>query len=197
MYRKVMALCLTVFLVSIAIAAHAEEISPKREVSERFIVQIDSSSWVKESFKVSPDSKRVAYGAIVGDKWFMVVDGKEEKKYDDIGEGSPIFSPDSKRVAYVAGEGGKWFVVVDGKEGKKNYDFIGGHLFSPDCKHVAYAAEAGDKKFVVVDGKEGNKYDYIVAIAGGWIGGWISPDSLHYLIIKGSSSIYLVEERIR
>jgi hypothetical protein len=41
MYRKVIALCLTVFLVSLVIAAHAEEISLKREVSERFIVQID------------------------------------------------------------------------------------------------------------------------------------------------------------
>jgi hypothetical protein len=147
MYRKVMALCLTVFLVSIAIAAHAEEISPKREVSERFIVQIDFSSGVIESFKLSPDCKHVAYVAKEGDKKFVVVDGKEEKKYDGISimEGTPIFSPDSKRVAYVAGEGGKWFVVVDGKEGKKNYDFIGGHLFSPDCKHVAYAAGEGGK----------------------------------------------------
>ncbi|MEW6416877.1 MAG: hypothetical protein AB1480_02010 [Nitrospirota bacterium] len=56
-----------------------------------------------------------------GDKWLVVVDGKEGKKYDGIG--ALIFSPDSKRVAYQAIEGDEWFVVVDGKEGKR-YDMI-------------------------------------------------------------------------
>ncbi|MEW6416876.1 MAG: hypothetical protein AB1480_02005 [Nitrospirota bacterium] len=54
MYRKVIALCLTVLLVSIAIAAHAEEISPEREVSEKLIAQIDTSSGVIKFLKVSP-----------------------------------------------------------------------------------------------------------------------------------------------
>jgi hypothetical protein len=73
----------------------------------------------------------------MGDQWFVVVDGKEEKKYDNIG--GTIFSPDSKRVAYVAGVGDKEFMVVDGKE-EKIYDAIVGTIFSPDSKRVAYVA---------------------------------------------------------
>jgi hypothetical protein len=97
-------------------------------------------------------------------------------------------------VAYGAWAGNKWFVVVDGKEEKK-YDSIGNLIFSPDSKRVAYAAWAGNKRFVVVDGKEEKKYDGIVTIGGGKII-FDSPDSLHYLAVKGES-IFLVEERIK
>ena len=37
-------------------------------VSEKRIVQIDTSSWIPESFRTSPDSKRVAYAARVGEE---------------------------------------------------------------------------------------------------------------------------------
>ncbi len=117
MSRKVIGLCLAVFLIYTGIGAWAEEKSLNRIVSERFIVQIDFSSWISESFKVSPDSKRVAYAAGVDDKWFVVVDGEEGKEYDG---------------------------------------FVGGGR-------------------IIFD----------------------SPDSLHHLALKGSSSIYLVEERIK
>jgi hypothetical protein len=65
----------------------------------------------------------------------VVVDGKEEKQYDGIGQ-SLVFSPDSKMVAYWAGIGKKRFVVVDGKEGKQ-YDGIGGNIIfeSPNSLH--------------------------------------------------------------
>ena len=54
------------------------------------------------SLVVSPDGKRVAYGAQKGEKWRVVVDGQEGSEYDRIVEGGLIFSPDSKRVAYLA-----------------------------------------------------------------------------------------------
>jgi uncharacterized RDD family membrane protein YckC/Tol biopolymer transport system component len=132
-------------------------------LSERLVVQIDFSSWIQEHFTVSPDSRRVAYVAQLGDKVFVVVDGKEGKPYDGIAEGTPIFSPDSRRVAYAAQLGDKQFVVVDGKE-EKQYDGIleGGLIFSPDSQRVAYAAQVGDKWFVVVDGKEEKQYDGIL-----------------------------------
>ncbi len=114
MSKKAIVLCLAVFLICVGIAAWAEEKSLNRVASERFIVQIDFSSWIGESFKVSPDSRR-----------------------------------------------------------------------------VAYAAQEGDEGFVVVDGKEGKKYDGIVTLII-----FDSSDSLHYLALKGSNSIYLVEERI-
>ena len=131
----------------------------------------------------------------MGNKWFVVVDGKEEKQYDRIGSGS-LFSPDSKRVAYGAKVGNKQFVVVDGKE-EKQYDSIlgAGPVFSPDSQRVGYAAQVGNKRCVVVDGKEGKQYDSIVYLGGGKIM-FDSADSLHYLALKGGG-IYLVEERIQ
>jgi len=99
-----------------------EEKAPKR-VSEKFIARIDTSSWIKESFTVSPDSRRIAYVAKVGNKQLVVVDGKKEKEYDGIMEGTLIFSPDGEHVAYGAQVDNKWLVVVDGKE-EKQYDGI-------------------------------------------------------------------------
>lgn len=53
----------------------------------------------------------------------MVVDGREEKQYDGIGEFRLLFSPDSQRVAYATGlfkrilgfkVATKYMVVLDG-----------------------------------------------------------------------------------
>jgi hypothetical protein len=52
----------------------------------------------------------------------MVIDGKEEGPYDNVGP-TIIFSPDSKHVAYEAQLGDKWCMVVNGTQGKK-YDSI-------------------------------------------------------------------------
>jgi hypothetical protein len=102
--------------------------------------------------KVSPDGKRVACvakaGNIIFSKRFVFVDGKEEKQYDGIGEGTPIFSPDSKRVSYWACVGNKCLVVVDGKE-EKQYDGFGGIIIfdSPDSLH--YLTEKGRSMYLV------------------------------------------------
>jgi hypothetical protein len=94
----------------------------------------------------------VAYGAGVDNKWLVVVDGKEQKYYDLILQGTLIFSPDSQRVTYGAKGGNRnWFVVVDGNEGKK-YDSLlrGGNkvIFdSPDAFH--YLAETGERIYLV------------------------------------------------
>ena len=161
MVKKVAVFFLMVFVICIGITAFAEEKSP-RIVSERPITQISFSSWIQETFRVSPDNRRVAYVIKVGNKQCVVVDGKEEKQYDGIGANSLIFSPDSKRVAYGARLGNNWFVVVDRKE-KKQYDDIakGTPLFSPDSKRVAYGAREGVTWFVVVDEKEEKQYDDI------------------------------------
>jgi len=167
MAKKGIVLGLGVFFLFVGMVAHTQEKVQNRTVSERFIAQVDFSSWIGESFKVSPDSKQVAYRAKIGEKQIVVVDGKEGEQYDGIGKDSLIFSPDSKRVACAAGIGEKWFIVVDGKEGEQ-YDGIGKDslIFSPDSKRVACAAKIGkwlisNKWFVVVDGKEGKQYDGI------------------------------------
>jgi Tol biopolymer transport system component len=166
MTKKALALCVAVFLASMTIAAWAQIAPLDRVVSERLIGRLHLSG-IPASLKISPDSKRVAYVAVsrgffTGEKKFVIVDGTEEKQYDDIGATMlTFFSPDSKRVAYGARAGNRWLVVVDGKEGRP-YEGIGaGSLsFSPDSQRVAYMAGAGNKRFVVVvDGQEHNAYD--------------------------------------
>jgi hypothetical protein len=92
-----------------------------------------------ESITFSPDSKRVAYIARLGDKHVAVVDGIEGKEYENI---APFlaFSPNSRHVVYEAARGGpywagiegKVWVVIDGNEGKE-YDWCSGMVFdAPD-----------------------------------------------------------------
>ncbi|MBI4488826.1 MAG: tetratricopeptide repeat protein, partial [Deltaproteobacteria bacterium] len=104
-----------------------EEEPASRVVSERLIVSRDKLAGgriVPASLKGSRDSKRVTYIVAVGDKWLVVVDGKEEKPYDEIwAESFLFFSPDSRRIAYAARTDARWLVVVDGKE-EKPYDGV-------------------------------------------------------------------------
>ena len=117
MSKRSIVLCLILFLVCIGIAGCEEKKPIHRAVSERVIAQIDPSSGVPRSLTVSPNNRRIAYVAGLGDKGFVVVGGESRRPYDDID--GPIFSPDSKRVAYVAGVGNRWVVVVDGEEGRE------------------------------------------------------------------------------
>ncbi len=170
MLKKRVTLCLSLFVFCMGVTAYAQK-PPEWALSEKLICHIDTSAWEKESLKVSPDSKRLAYVARTGNKWFVVVDGKEEKQYD--GLGAPLFSPDSTHVAYAAQMDNKQCVVVDGKE-EKQYDGIkaGTLLFSADSTRLAYVARTGNKWFVVVDGKEETQYDGLGASL-------FSPDSTH------------------
>jgi hypothetical protein len=70
----------------------------------------------------SANSKRIAYPARQGDEHFVVVDGREGARYDEINP-PPVFSPKGSRIAYGARRDRQRFVVVDGKEGQP-YDAI-------------------------------------------------------------------------
>jgi len=59
----------------------------------------------------SPDSKRVAYGATIGNKWFVVVDGKEEKQYDGLVKGGTIIFDSSDSLHYLARKGSIIYLV--------------------------------------------------------------------------------------
>ena len=65
-------------------------------------------------FAFSPDSRHVAYAAKDGNNRFVVADGQEGGRYDNIER--IIYSPDSGHLAYVAKKGGSAILVVDGKE---------------------------------------------------------------------------------
>lgn len=71
----------------------------------------------EKPFALSPDKKHVAFIGGKGKKYFVSRDGIQGKFYDNILEGSLIFSSDSSHLAYVAEQGSEWFIVIDGKEG--------------------------------------------------------------------------------
>ena len=73
MSKKYICFCLTLILVLMSILSQAQEKHLNRTISESLIADIDLSSWIEESFKVSPDSKHVAYAAKMGDKKFVVI----------------------------------------------------------------------------------------------------------------------------
>ena len=153
-----------------------------RTLSESLICQIDPLTWLGiESLKVSPDNKRVAYAAQVGNQSFFIVDGVEQQPYIGVGTASLVFSPDNQRVAYVAQVDNQQIVVLDGSE-QPQYDSIGAGslIFSPDSKRVAYAALMDNKIIIVVDQKEGRQFETF------GIGSLIfSPDSQHVAYVAG------------
>ena len=108
----------------------------------------------------SPDGKQLAYGALAGKKWCVVVDGREGKPFEAIAADSLQFSPDGARLAYVAQSGGKWSVVAGSHEGKA-YDNLGTLHFSPNGKRLAYSASTGTATMVVLDGREGPSFDRV------------------------------------
>jgi Tol biopolymer transport system component len=117
------------------------------------------SDIVWETIAVSPDGRRVGYGARSGDEWRFVCDGHRRDGYDLIGV--VYFSADSRRVSYPAARDGKEFVVVDGVEGRA-YERIAGvrAIFSPDSRRVAYVVGSGGQFSAVVDGEEGPRYGF-------------------------------------
>lgn len=103
----------------------------------------------------SPRGERVAFVVSLfskghGGGMATVIDGKEGKHYDYVGE--PVFSPDGKHVAYKARHGKKWFVVVDGQEGRA-YDDVGAGeslVFGCGYGYFAFLPRKGEKWAVVV-----------------------------------------------
>ncbi len=113
-----------------------------------------------DAARISPDGKRVAFAVKRGEKWRMVVDGKEVAAGDAIQH--ITFSRDSRRLAYGLRKDGKWRVVIDGVE-QPAYDDLGrtGIQFSADGSHIAYTAIKDARECLVIDGKEGPFFDAI------------------------------------
>ncbi|TET35179.1 MAG: hypothetical protein E3J72_11805 [Planctomycetota bacterium] len=125
---------------------------------------------------ISPDFRHFAFGRWSYEKKEAirtVIDGKEGKEYDSIGECG--FSPDSKRFFYAAEENEEYFIVLDGKEGPRYEEEILYIVFSPDSKRIAYRAERDDKEFVVLDGKEFMSHEFQMEDI------FFSPDSRHFV----------------
>jgi len=121
----------------------------------------------------SPDSRHCYFTAGRGDKGVLVIDGKEDDRYD-FSLPTATYSDDGKRFGFTASRNDRELVVIDGKECGE-YDDVKRVVFSPDGRRTAWLAERDDRWFIVLDGKEGRDYD------GGtfWSTGGItfSPDS--------------------
>ena len=60
----------------------------------------------------SKDGHHYVYAARKGEKWFVVVNGKEGPAFDRVV--LPVFSPDGKRLVYRARKDGKRFLSCSG-----------------------------------------------------------------------------------
>jgi hypothetical protein len=124
------------------------------------------------SLRLSPDGTHCAYIATKSsgaDSWFVVLDGNEQRSYDNI---ESLQFSSTGHCAYVGmgslgdGTASGAAVVVDGKEVAQYPDQGRGPSveqlrFSPDGNHLAYVAKTPDGVAVVVDGKKGHSYDAI------------------------------------
>jgi hypothetical protein len=91
---------------------------------------------------LSPDGRRIAYGALVGGKWHMIIDGKVGTAFSTVK--SPLFSPDGNHLAYQAMSGEKWYLVVDTTLSHGTDTRFLDHRFSADSQKIAYIDNADD-----------------------------------------------------
>ncbi|MDY0362518.1 MAG: hypothetical protein RBR08_13775 [Desulforegulaceae bacterium] len=122
-------------------------------------------------------------------KDFAVIDGKEQKKYD--GLGNVVSSIDGKNFAYRAQIGTNQLVVVNGKEGKKFDGIKNDPVFSPDGKRVAYIAFEDKKNgFVICDDKKYGPFRNVNELK-------FSPDSskLGFIAFKDNGWQVFVNEK--
>ncbi len=145
--------------------------------NQRLAVQISS-------FNENP-LKREAY---------LVTDGKEGKKYNQID--TTLFSPDSKSIAYKAvlfsSNGDRTERVVLNNKEDKAYRDVSDITFSPDSSELAYVAHNSiyatkERYFVIQNGVAGKTYDEIHDLV-------FSPDSktLAYVARKNKKMIVVV-----
>ena len=101
--------------------------------------------------RFSPVGSRLAYGARRGLEHFVVEGGKEHGPYENIQQGSLVFSPDGKALAWAAfGSDGHWNVCVNGKAIDSGCDRVVSQItFSPGSSVPAYVGR------YVSDGKPG------------------------------------------
>jgi len=87
---------------------------------EHFMV-LDDREWplaaqvVQDSFRVSPDDKRLALVARHQGKWQVMVDARPDPPFDFIFADTLKFSPNSAHTGYLAIKGQRLVAVVDGQ----------------------------------------------------------------------------------
>jgi hypothetical protein len=105
----------------VAFSADGESLAYEAQKGKQHLMVLDDKEWplkaevVQESFKVSPDNKRLALVTWHQDKWQVMVDGRPDPPFDFIFAETLKFSPNSTHTGYLALTGDKLAAVVDGK----------------------------------------------------------------------------------
>jgi Tol biopolymer transport system component len=119
------------------------------------------------SVAFSQDRSRVAHGARIGDRQFVVVsdfssvnNDKRGKTYDKVS--SVALSDDGGTVTYYSEKRGRTYLVI----GEKEVDFAGDTILFPpvfngDGSQVAVGVTQEGKNLVLIDGKGGMPYDAV------------------------------------
>jgi Tol biopolymer transport system component len=115
---------------------------------------------IGDSPTFSPDGKRLAYLALRGTNWMMIVDNKI---FDDRNivqyTHPPVFSPDCKHLTYMTMMDTNWLLVADGAIDAQSTNIFSEPVYSPDGKRLIYLKENDGKTFVAFGEFESKSYD--------------------------------------
>jgi len=120
--------------------------------------QFWSSAEPEADYNFDAVSLHFAARAKQGNKWVLVVDGKERNTFDGI---ESVLITSEGQVVYSAKRGDKWLKMFDDKELGSAFEKLGGgSWFAGDAglAHHAYPAKRDKKWLMVVDGKEGPEF---------------------------------------
>ncbi|MCB0540908.1 MAG: PD40 domain-containing protein [Bacteroidetes bacterium] len=102
----------------------------------------------------SSDSNNLAFIAVVDKDFFVVKNGEEGPKFDDVS--NLVFGPKNE-LSYTAKLGNKSFQVSNGVIGEK-YNGVGKVIYSPNGKRHCYIVYKNKKAAIILDGKIGKFY---------------------------------------
>lgn len=150
-----------------------------------------AAHYLVTSWAVSPDGKRVAYGAQGDDrKAFVMADGKKGDLFESVGR--PVFSADGKHLAYWGQSGSEKVVVLDGKKGRAFDDRSQSSpiIFSADGTHIAYRAHLEGRPVIVVDDTASEPYalagDPVFAPDGKTVAYAAMPRGSQWIVVAGN-----------
>jgi len=136
---------------------------PGPEITKRPWKEFLTTGWTtpkpEADYSFDPASLRFAARAKQGQKWVLIVDGKEQRTFD--GVESVLVSPLGQHAVYSAKRDNKWVKMMDDKELGSAFDKLGGGFWlfgDARLDHYAYPAKRGDKWLIVADGKEGPEF---------------------------------------
>ncbi len=139
---------------------------------------------------LNADGSRLAYPALDGVAWHLVVDERAGPPVDAVMEGSIVFDPTGRRLAYAARLGDSVHVLLDDTV-SRGWDGVAGLAFSGDGSHVAYIARVAPRMMLVLDGKEEQSHSRIGEFA-------LSPDGSRWAYsMNDGRNWYSVENGVR